>query len=103
MSPSTALASVSRSLRTTLLAEMAIPQLYVTLLGIAATGPEPRVNLFLHRVDEHPHLRNADQRLAPGTADRLLSPPMSLILRYFMTAHAKPHDQVGDADSQAIL
>jgi hypothetical protein len=101
MSNSGALAAVSKSLRETLLAEMA-DEVPVTLLGFGGSGNRG-VNLFLHRVDEHPQLRNADFGLRPGTSDALAAPPLSLTLRYLMTVFAAPHDQFGEAPAQMLL
>jgi hypothetical protein len=101
MSDSGALAAVSKSLRATLLAEMA-DDVPVTLLGLGGSGNRG-INLFLHRVDEHPQLRNADFRLRPGTSDVLVAPPLSLTLRYLMTVFAAPHDQLGDVPAQMLL
>jgi hypothetical protein len=107
MSASTALAAVSQSLRTMLRAEMNSGQggdtpVDVTLLGLGGTGNRG-INLFLHRVDEHPQLRNADYQIRTGTADTLAAPPLSLVLRYLMTAYAPPHDQLGEVPSQTLL
>jgi hypothetical protein len=102
MSGFTALAAVSRSLRNTLIGEMGDPQVPVTLLGLGGSGNRG-INLFLHRVDEHPQLRNADYQLLPGTADKLAAPPLALILRYLMTAYAAPHDQLGEVPAQTMF
>jgi hypothetical protein len=105
VSGSGALAAVSRSLRETLLAEMANlaePTVPVTLLGLGASGNRG-INLFLHRVDEHPELRNADYHLLRGTPDTLAAPPLSLTLRYLMTAFAAPHEQLGEVPAQMLL
>jgi hypothetical protein len=102
MSPSTALGGVSKSLRNMLLAEMAQP-VPVTLLRPDETGVDQRVNLFLHRVDEHPQLRNADYQLKPGSTSTLAAPPLSLVLRYLLTAYSPPQPETGHADAQAIL
>jgi hypothetical protein len=102
MSGSGALAAVSTSLRDTLRAEMADPTVPVTLLGLGGSGNRG-INLFLHRVDEHPQLRNADHHMVRGTADTLAAPPLSLTLRYLMTAFAAPHDQLGEVPAQTLL
>jgi hypothetical protein len=102
MSGSGALAAVSRSLRETLIAEMAGQDVSVTLLGLGGSGNRG-INLFLHRVDEHPELRNADHRLVRGSADVLAAPPLSLTLRYLMTAFAARHDQLGEVPAQMLL
>ena len=91
MSGAMALGAVSKSLRTTLVNGMHDERVPVTLRGLGDSGNRG-VNLFLHRVDEHPQLRNADFRLQPGRADTLVAPPLSLVLRYLMTAYASPHE-----------
>jgi hypothetical protein len=107
VSASTALAAVSQSLRNTLRTEMD-PDLNtgnpvdVTLLGLGGPGNRG-INLFLYRVDEHPQLRNADYQLRTGMTDTLSAPPLSLVLRYLMTAYAPPHDQLGEVPAQTLL
>lgn len=101
MSGSSALAAVSKSLRNTLIGEMADPEVPVTLLGLG--GNHNGINLFLHRIDEHPQLRNADHHLVPGRTDVLAAPPLSLMLRYLMTAYATPHELLGDVPAQMLL
>jgi hypothetical protein len=103
VSGSGALGAVSRSLVHLLKRKMQIDQLPVSLHSLDGPTDDVRLNLFLYRVDQHPQLRNADYRLMPGTADKLLAPPLPLILRYLVTAYAKLHDDTGDADAQAIL
>ncbi|WP_119730205.1 DUF4255 domain-containing protein [Thermomonospora amylolytica] len=104
MSTSTALGSVSKSLRSLLLDQMTItPVIPVTLLAPDEVAEERRVNLFLYRVREHPQLRNLDHRLKPGTSDTLIAPPLSLILSYLMTAYVVNDPQTGNADAHSIL
>jgi hypothetical protein len=104
MSASTALGSVSRSLRSLLIDEMDLtPEIKVTLLAPDEAAGDRRINLFLYRVQEHPQLRNLDYQLKPGTADTLLAPPLSLVLSYLMTAHAASDPETGNADAHAIL
>jgi hypothetical protein len=101
MSGSGALAAVSTSLRELLIEEMTDHDVPVTLLGLGGSGNRG-INLFLHRVDEHPQLRNAEFQLRPGSAT-LAAPPLSLTLRYLMTAFAPPHDQFGEVPAQMLL
>ncbi len=104
MSRSIALGSVSKSLRNLLLEEMTItPKVPITLLGPDEPGDARRVNLFLHRVEEHPQLRNNDFRLKRGTPDTLIAPPLPLVLTYLMTAYAVTDADTGNADAQSIL
>ncbi len=104
MSASTALGSVSRSLRNLLIAEMTIaPTVTVTLLAPDEAGAARRVNLFLYRLQEHPQFRNNDFSLRAGTTATLAAPPLSLKLHYVMTAFAANDPQTGNADAHAIL
>ena len=105
MSASTALGSVSRSLRNQLLDGMDLtPSANVTLLAPDETGGgNRRVNLFLYRVAEHPQLRNAGYRLRPGTSDVVDAPPLSLVLSYLMTVYAVNDPATGNAEAHAIL
>lgn len=102
MSKSIALGGASKSLRNMLMAEMAV-KVPVTLQRPDEPGEETRLNLFLHRVEEHPQFRNAGPHLTPGTSNMLTAPPLSLVLRYLMTVYAKPHAEHGNADAHAIL
>jgi Pvc16 N-terminal domain len=102
MSASTAVSGASKSLRNMLLAELTT-KVPVTLQRPDQQGAEKRLNLFLHRVDEHPQFRNANYQLKPGTAATLIAPPLSLVLRYLMTAYATPHGEFGNADAHAML
>jgi hypothetical protein len=102
MSASTALGAVSRSLRKLLLGEMS-PQVPVTVLRPDEPDVDKRVNLFLHRVEEHPQLRNAGYQLKAGTTGTLVAPPLSLTLRYLVTAFAKPQAETGHDVAQGIL
>lgn len=59
---------------------------------------QPRVTLYLYRVEEHGHLRNAE----PEATDhrRVADPPLALDLRYLLTAHSADSDG-GSTDETA--
>jgi hypothetical protein len=105
MSVATALAAVSRSLRTQLLNGMDItPAANVTLLAPDETASNTRrINLFLYQVNEHAHMRNAGPRLRAGSADILEAPPLSLVMSYLMTAYATNDPATGNDEAHAIL
>jgi hypothetical protein len=103
VSRSVALGSVSKSLRKLLVSQID-PPVPVTLLGPdEPPGADRRINLFLHRVEEHPQLRNVDFQLKRGTADTLIAPPLPLVLTYLMTAYALSDADTGNADAHSIL
>jgi Pvc16 N-terminal domain/IPT/TIG domain len=104
LSVSTAIGSVSSSLRNLLLDEMSIdPPVSVTVLAPDEASLPRRVNLFLYKAEEHAELRNLDWQLRPGTADQLVPPPLSLILHYLLTAYASNDPETGNAQAHAIL
>jgi hypothetical protein len=104
MSASTAIGLVSESLRNLLLAEWTLPTAAnVTILAPDESGTDPRINLFLYKVMEHPHLANQEwqaSRIAPG---QLVPPPLSLNLFYLMTAYAANDAQTGNATAHMLL
>src|SRR5262249_30887859 len=104
MSVSTALGSVSASLRNLLLGEMklstAVP---VTILAPDEVGGDQRVNLFLYKVEENSFLKNLDWSLKPGDSSQLVPTPLSLNLYYLMTPYAKNDAQTGNATAHEIL
>jgi len=104
MSGSTAIGMVSESLQRLLAGEMSImPAVDVTLLAPDETDTQRRLNLFLYKIQENPHLRNQDWQLVPGTADQLMPPPLSLNLYYVMTAYAVNDPQTQNSTAHAIL
>ena len=80
---------VSESLRDLLVGEMTLtPPVNITILSPDESGSEPRVNLFLYKVDENPFLKNLDWQVRPGNPNKLVPPPLSLKLSYIVTAYA---------------
>lgn len=104
MSASTAIGLVSESLRNLLLAEWNLSTVpNVTILAPDESGTEPRINLFLYKVMENPHLANQDwqaSRTAPG---QLVPPPLPLNLYYLMTPYAVNDGQTGNATAHMLL
>ncbi len=104
MSVSTALGSVSSSLRNLLLGEMKLnPAVPVTILAPDEAGGDQRVNLFLYKVEENPFLKNLDPTVKPGNPNQLVPTPLSLNLYYLMTPYAKNDPQTGNATAHEIL
>ncbi|MEV0293900.1 Pvc16 family protein [Nocardia sp. NPDC050710] len=104
MSASTAIGTVSTSLRNLLVGEMQLrPAVEVTVLAPDEPGGSRRINLFLYRIAENPYLRNQDFTVRPGSPDQLVPPPLSLNLYYLLTAYA-PNDQInGNAAAHQLL
>jgi hypothetical protein len=104
MSVSTALGSVSSSLRNLLMGEMNLnPAVPVTILAPDEAGGDQRVNLFLYKIEENPFLKNQDFTLQPGNSNQLVPTPLSLNLYYLMTPYAKNDPQTGNATAHEIL
>jgi len=104
MSASTAIGMVSTSLRNLLVGEMKLSlTVDVTVLAPDEQGSDPRVNLFLYRVEENSFLKNQEPTALPGNPGTLVPPPLSLILYYLLTPYA-PNDAVnGNATAHQIL
>ncbi|WP_018185023.1 DUF4255 domain-containing protein [Kaistia granuli] len=100
MADHSAIAAVSRSLRTLLRDRMAIAS-EVTLAppDIEVAGIEgARINLYLYQVQENPHLANQE---IPGSGSGGYGrPPLALDLRYLMTTHSAI-ETTADADLNA--
>jgi len=104
MSASTAIGLVSNSLRNLLLGEMSLGLAAdVTILAPDQAAGEPRVNLFLYRIEENPFLRNQDATVRRGALGELAAPPLSLTLYYLMTAYAPNDAQIGNSTAQQLL
>ena len=104
MSVSTALGSVSASLRNLLLGEMQLnPAIPVTILAPDEAGGDQRINLFLYKVEENSFLKNQDWSLKKGNSNQLVPAPLSLNLYYLMTPYAKNDPQTGNATPHSIL
>lgn len=89
MSVSTAIGSVSESLRNLLEGEVDLdPIVPVSILGPDESGDARRINLFLYKVQENPYLRNQDWQVSPVDSSQLVPPPLSLVLYYLMTPYA---------------
>ena len=104
MSASTAIGRVSESLRNLLVAEMQLsPDVPVTILAPDETGGERRINLFLYKVSENPHLKNIDWQVSREDTSQLIPPPLSLDLYYLMTPYADNDEVTGNTTSHEIL
>ena len=104
MSASTAIGMVSESLRNLLVGEMTLtPTVNVTILAPDETHGARRINLFLYKVQENPHLKNMDWQVKRGEPTQLVPPPLSLNLFYLMTPYAKNDPQTGNATAHEIL
>lgn len=104
MSVSTAIGRVSESLRSLLIGEMDLePEVPVTVLTPDEQGGNRRINLFLYKVQESAHLRNADWQVSPTDSSRLVPPPLSLLLYYLMTPYARNDSNLGNATAHEIL
>lgn len=101
-----ALAATSRTLRRLLLDRMSTPGLAVTLAPPDVTVGNvsgARVNLYLYQVMEQAQLKN---QAIPGHEHPAGygAPPLSLTLRYLLSAHARSEDQQdSDLIAQALL
>lgn len=105
MATHSAIAAVSRTLRTLLLDRMA------TGAGVTLAPPDvdvsgaggARVNLYLMQVIENAGLKNQEIP-GKGHAGAYGHPPLSLDLRYLMTTHSETEDQPdADLNAQTIL
>ncbi len=104
MSASTAIGMVSTSLRSLLVGEMKLSlTVGVTVLAPDEQGSDPRVNLFLYRVEENPFLKNQEPTALPGNPGTLAPPPLSLILYYLLTPYAANDAVNGNATAHQIL
>lgn len=104
MSASTAIGMASSSLRNVLINRMRLNlTVDVTVLAPDEQGGDRRVNLFLYRLEENPHLRNQDATIDPGPPGRLVPPPLSLILYYLVTAYAPNDALTGNSTAHHIL
>lgn len=104
MSASTAIGMVSESLRNLLVGEMTLtPVVNVTILAPDETHGARRINLFLYKVQENPHLKNMDWQVKRGEPTQLVPPPLSLNLFYLMTPYAPNDPQTGNATAHEIL
>lgn len=104
MSEATAIGMVSESLRNLLDGEITlIPKPNITVLAPDESGTEPRINLFLYKIQENPVLKNMDWQVKPGSPGQLVPPPLSLNLFYLMTAYKQNDPQTGNALAHEIL
>ena len=100
---STTIGKITESLRNLLVGEM-VPATNVTLISPADTsGQNKRINLFLYRIIENPHLNNRDWLPKPGTTNQLVAPPLALNLFYLMTPFSQLDPQTGLADAHGLL
>lgn len=99
MSNSLAIAAVTASLRRMLLDELAGDPLFSGFtvsskaLSQAAEDAGSRLNVFLYEVVPSPYMRNLDVAGDAGPGERG-RPPLSLGLRYLITAFGEDHDEV---------
>ncbi|HEX2084706.1 MAG TPA: Pvc16 family protein [Solirubrobacteraceae bacterium] len=104
MSAATAIGMVSESIQEMLLAEWSLtPELTATILTPDEPAGDRRVNLCLYRIAENPYLKNLDWQVRPGSAGRLVPPPLSLKLFYLLTAYAPNDPRTGNATAQGML
>ena len=104
MSVSTAIGRVSASLRNLLVGEMRLtPAVNVTILAPDESGGDQRINLFLYKIEENPHLMNLEPTPKPGNPNVLVPTPLSLNLYYLMTSYARNDPQTGNATAHEIL
>lgn len=100
---STTIGKVTESLKNLLVGEM-VPATNVSLISPGDTsGQNKRINLFLYRIIENPHLSNRDWLPKPGTTQQLVAPPLALNLFYLMTPFAPLDPQTGLADTHGML
>ena len=78
------------------------PKVPVTILAPDELGGDRRINLFLYKVQENPHLKNMDWQVKPGNPNQLVPPPLSLNLFYLMTAYAPKEGVTGDGSTGDI-
>lgn len=102
MSASTAIGMVSESLRN-LLDEKMEMNVGVTVLAPDESGSEPRINLFLYKIQENLALKNLDWQVKSGDSSTLTPPPLSLNLFYLMTPYAVNDQETGNATAHMIL
>jgi hypothetical protein len=105
MSVSTAIGMVSESLRDLLKGEMHLePTVEVTILAPDETASQdPRINLFLYKIQESAALKNLDWQVKRDEPKQLVPPPLSLTLFYLMTPYARNDADTGNATAHAIL
>ncbi len=114
MSTSTAIGMVSESLTNLLTGEWKLslsPEsdpsttMNVTILAPDETGmaSDPRINLFLYKVQENPALKNLDWEVKRGEPNRLVPPPLSLNLFYLMTPYAQSDEATGNITAHELL
>lgn len=103
MSASKAIGWVSESLRELLVGEMIFPEVSVTLLSPDESAKDPRINLFLYKIRDNPHLNQGNWQVKPGSSSQLAPPPLSLNLYYLMTPYAPKDGDRGNAPAHEIL
>ncbi len=104
MSASTAIGMVSRSLQILLTSEMTMESVNVTVLAPDDPGgAEPRINLFLYKVQEHAALKNMDWQVNRQDPSRLAPPPLSLKLFYLLTPYVPKDSGTADCDAHELL
>jgi hypothetical protein len=104
VSASTAIGMISESLFNLLTGEMRLsPAVNVTVLAPDESGGKRRINLFLYKVQENPHLKNMDWQVSRENPNQLVPPPLSLNLFYLLTPYAQNDSQTGNATAHEIL
>lgn len=95
---------VSASLKSLLEEHLRPLGVTVTLLSpIDPSAEQKRVNLFLYRAVQNPHLSNRPLLPKPGTPDQIVHPPLALNLFYLLTPFAPVADDVGQATAHDLL
>jgi hypothetical protein len=104
VSASTAIGLVSTSLRKLLAGEMQLSlAVDVTVLAPDEPAGDPRVNLFLYRLEQNPFLRNLEPSALATDPRRLVPPPLSLELLYLLTSYAPNDPLEGNATAHQLL
>src|SRR5262245_51304484 len=105
MAKHTAIAAVSRGLRTLLLDRMTAPvPVTVAPPDIRVVGmPGPRINLYLFQITQNAELSN-QEIVGHSHLAAYGRPPLSLVLKYLMTSYSRQDDQPdSDINAQTLL
>ncbi len=106
MSASTAIGMVGESLKDFLEDRMNLPPLNIRVSLLAPDEPhaqQPRINLFLYKVQENTFLRNKEWEVSRSDPGRITPPPLSLNLFYLLTPYAQNDPQNDNTAAHEIL